>query len=879
MIRRIQEAFSRLVAVFRGNTLDQDFDDELSTHIELLTDRHVRRGLSRDEARRQAMLQLGGLSATKELHRDVRGLPRVETIARATWQAWRSWRRAKAVALLAAGALAVGIGSATAIYTVVNAVMLRPLPYRDGDRFVALFRGSLNDPEQYSDHTWEDLEAYQQRTHAFDAFGWFRSAGNNLTFAGEPHYVPSVKVTLSLAHHLGVDPVLGQWFHDESGAVISSALWRRLGADPGIIGQAVALDGRSYTVTGVMPESFYFPVADITFAGYRADVWIPLDRQDGATYVAYGRRKPGVTFAEAEADVKRVAAQIAAEDPERRSADTARLLDLRETAVRDIRPTLLLLFAAGVLLFLIACASAAGLLLARSVAQARETAMRVALGARRGQLAVHCFAEGLLVSLAGAAGGVVLALTLTRAIVSMAANYLPRADEITVDWAVLLFALGTAFFASLLSSVAPLRQAARTAPADVLGAGARASAGRRSRRAAHALVVAEIALAFALLVASSILIVHLRNLSRTSVGFDADHLLTFVLSLTPDLAADPAARIPRQQRLVQAIETVPGVDHVAFANQLPFKGCCWQRAVYPDGGLVDRRASQRTSLMVVSPQYGPALGIPLLGGRFLTDGDAVQNPASIAVVINESAARRYWGAQNPIGTYGAFDDSADSRFRSADSRFRVVGVVGDVKNVGLGNPTVPEIYIPAVYARIETMYFVVRSARPAASLVPDIRRMVQGVDAEQPIHDVATMHDVIQQTIVLERVASFLTAFFTGAALLMAMLGVYGAVAYSVRQRTAEIGVRMAMGATSGGVFSVIVASGLKMVAYGVTAGGITAVIATSYLGRVFEIGDIGPAPYLYSATIVVVVALTASFLPARRAALLSPLVAIRNEP
>jgi predicted permease len=872
MIRRIQEAFSRLVAVFRGNTLDQDFDDELATHIELLTDRHVRRGLSRDGARRQAMLQIGGLSAPKELHRDVRGLPRVETIARATWQAWRSWRRAKAVAVLAAVALAVGIGSATAIYTVVNGVMLRPLPYPDGDRFVALFGGSLNDPEQYSDLSWEDLEAYQQRTHSFDAFGWFRSAGSNLTFAGEPHYIHGVKVTLSLAHHLGVDPVLGQWFHDESGAVISSALWRRLGADPGIIGQALVLDGRSYTVTGVMPESFYFPVADITAAEYRADVWTPLDRQDRASYVAYGRRKPGVTFAEAEADVKRVATQIAAEDPERRPAYTARLLDLRETAVRDIRPTLLLLFAAAVLLFLIACASTAGLLLARSVAQARETAMRVALGARRGQLAVHCFAEGLLVSLAGAAGGVVLALTLTRAIVSMAANYLPRADEIAIDWAVLLFALGTAVLASLLSSVAPLRQAARTAPVDVLGDGVRASAGRRSRRAAHALVVAEIALAFALLVASSILIVHLRNLSRTSVGFEADHLLTFILSLTPDLADDPATRIPRQQRLVEAIETIPGVDHVAFANQLPFRGCCRQTAVYPDGGLVDRRASQRTRLMAVSPQYGPALRTPLLGGRFLTDSDAVQNRTSIAVVINETAARRYWGDQNPIGTYGAFDDSAGSRFR-------VVGVVGDVKNAGLGNPTVPEIYVPAVSARIETMYFVVRSARPAASLVPDIRRVVQSVDAEQPIHDVATMRDVIQQTIVLERAASFLTAFFTVAALLMAMLGVYGVVAYSVRQRTAEIGVRMAMGATSGGVFSVIVASGLKMVAYGVTAGGITAVIATSYLGRVFEIGDIGPAPYLYSATIVVVVALTASFLPARRAALLSPLVAIRNEP
>jgi predicted permease len=789
-------------------------------------------------------------------------------------QAWRSWRSAKAVALLAAVALAAGIGSATAIYTVVNAVMLKPLPYRHGDRFVALFGAAFNDPEHYSSLSFKDAQTYQQRTRAFDAFGWFREAGKNLTFSGESHHIQGVAVTTSLAHHLGVGPILGQWFQDESGVVISSSLWRRLGADHGIVGKALTLDGRSYTVTGVMPEAFRLPVAGIRSAGFQADVWTSLDPQGrgegGADYFAYGRRKPGITFAAAEADVKRVAAEIAAEDPANHPAYTARLFDLRETVIQEIRPTLLLLFAAAGLLFLITCANAAGLLLARSVARARETAIRVALGAGRGQLAAHYFAEGLLVSLAGAAGGILLSVTLTPAIVSMAADYLPRAEEIAVDWTVLLFALGAAFAASALSSLAPLWQATRTAPADVLGEGVRASAGARSRRLSQSLVVAEIALAFGLLAVSALLIIHLKNLSRTSIGFDADHVLTFVLSIPGPIAEDSDKRIPLQVRLIEALQTIPGVDEVAFANQLPLKGCCMGTTIYPEGRPMNLSASQRTSLMAVSLGYFRALRIPLRSGRTFTDHDLVKD--LLWVVVDQAAAKRYWGDQDPVGAYGRF-------MNPEGDRFQVIGVVGDVKNDGLGNPTVPEIYIQSFIPKVESMNFVMRSARSAGSLVPEIRRTVRSIDSELPIHELATMREIIQQTMTLERAGSFMTAFFAGAALLMAMLGVYGVVSYSVRQRTVEIGTRMALGATSRGVLSLIVGGGLKMAAYGVMAGGIAAIGAAFYLSRVFKIGELGPAPFLYSTGIVAAVAFAASFLPAWRAALLSPMVAIRNQP
>ena len=871
MTRRLIEVVSRLAEMFRTTALDRDFDEELATHIDLLSEQNRRRGLPPDEARRQAILKMGGTRATRELHRETRGLPRAADLAQACWQAWRSWRSAKTVALLASLALAVGIGSATAIYTVVDAVMLKPLPYRDGDRFVVLFAGDLNHRDRYSALSYDDARIFQERTRSFDAFGWFREAGKNLTFAGEPHHVQGAAVTLALVDHLGVDPVLGRWFHDQTGAVISSALWRRLGNDPAIIGRPVALDGRIYTVTGVMPPSFHLPVAGITSAGLRTDVWMPLDpgERAGEAYLAYGRRKPGVTFAQAEEDVRRVAAQIAAEDPRGREAYTARLFDLRETAIRDIRPTLLLLFAAAALLFFVACASASGLLLARSVARVRETAMRVSLGARRGQLAVHYFAEGGLISAAGAAGGVLLAFTLTPAIVSIAANHLPLAEEIRVDWTVVSFALGSALLASVLSSLAPLWQAAHMAPADVLGEGVRSSAGVRSRLASQSLVVAEIALAFALLAVSSVLIVHLRNLSRVSPGFDADEVLTFVLSVPGSIARDTQKRIPLQQRLIEAIEAIPGVDSAALANRLPFKGCCADMTIYPEGRPGSPGPPPRTGLMAVDPGYFSTMRIPLRSGRVLTEHDFRSDLRLI--VINEVAANRYWGGQDPIGAYARLNTPTGRRVQ-------VVGVVGDVRNDGLSNPTVSEVYMLASHFAIESMSFVVRSKRPAASLMSDVRRVVRGIDPEQPIHEIATMGEIIQETLTLERAASFMTTFFASAALLMAMLGVYGVVSYSVRQRTSEIGLRMALGATRRGVLSLVIGGGLRMAVYGVIPGVIVAIVGAFYLTRLFEIGTIGPAPFVYSTAIVAAVTFAASFVPAWRAALVSPMVAIRNK-
>src|SRR5262245_43891693 len=361
------------------------------------------------------------------------------------FHAWRSWMGAKGVAFLAIVAFTVGIGSATAIFTVINGVLLRPVPYPGGDRFVALYGARVNEPGRYSSSAPKDLSEYQAQTTSFDVFGWFRFESFNLSSPGAPQYLSGASVTPSLARNLGV-PRLGQWFTDAGGAVLSTSLWARLGSDPDIVGKPVTLDGRQLTITGVMPAEFRFPVAGTTI-GSAFEIWTYLDpsreEQDSgvALYFAYARRKPGVSLEQAQADVSRVAADIARGDPARHPMYTAVVVDLQGHTLNDLRPTLLVLFAAAGVLLLIACTNVATLLLTRSVARARETAVRVALGAGRGHLALRYLAEGAVVSLIGAAAGVALSVALVRAIVVAGSNYIPDANEIATDWKVVGFGL------------------------------------------------------------------------------------------------------------------------------------------------------------------------------------------------------------------------------------------------------------------------------------------------------------------------------------------------------------------------------------------------------------------------------------------------------
>ena len=793
-------------------------------------------------------------------------------------QALQSWKSAKAMALLILIALTVGIGSATAIYTVIDTLLLTPVPFEHGERFVSVLGASFNDLERMSSLTPPDVREFQQRARSFDVFGWMRYANYNLTAPGPPLYLNAVLVTPNLANQLGVPPRLGHWFPEgsaEPAAMISYGLWQHLGADPGLLNKSITLDGRVYPVTGVMPPGFQLPLSG-PYQSNQIDVWLPLDpsgrgqhENEGSNF-AYARLRPGVTLAQAQAEVKQIAASIAAREPASHLNFTARVDDLRELVAKDVRPILLLLFAAAILLLLLTCANVGGLLVSRSIARARDTAVRVALGAELRQLALQFCLEGICVSVPGAVGGLLFAAVLVRLLVSYAASTGPRINELAIDWRVISFALATALLAALLSSLAPLWQAGRTLPNEVLSAGVRASAGARSNRLSRSLVVAEIALAFVLLTLSALMVTELRSLIRVWPGFDPNHLLTFQLTFATDAIPGKPNRVAYQARLVDALQAIPGVTAAGFVNQLPMDGCCLSTAIYPEGPGARASTGETVSFLPVNPDYFRAIQIPLHRGRFLNQRDTGESP--LAAVINEATAKRYWPNQDPVGATGHFG-------HVKGDPFQVVGVIGNVRNNGLDSPPLPEIYLPALVVPVNPMNFVVRSALPEADLVRQVRAAIRAVNPAQPIQNVRMMTAVIEESVAVKRIASYVMIFFALAALLLATLGAYGVVSYTVRQRTVEIGTRMALGALMRDLLSLVVGSGLKMAGWGIAVGGAASIAAAYFVVRALAIHNVGPLPLVIAAVTITIVTLASSFFPAWSATMLSPMVAIRNDP
>ena len=616
-------------------------------------------------------------------------------------------------------------------------------------------------------------------------------------------------------------------------------------------------------------------------------MWIPLDpsppnpNPGSGIYSAYARRKPGVTLEQAQADAKRAAANIAAKDPERHPFYTAQVADLREFTAPVLRATLWILLGGAGLLLLIACANVATLLLARAVVRARETAIRVALGASRRQLALRYFAEGALVSVAGAAAGVGLSAIFLRQILAAASYFVPRADAIGIDWKVLGFSVAVAMTTGVLAGLAPLWQAMRTTPNAVLSEGVRASAGAPARRLSKAFVVAEIALAFTLLTTSAILVVHLRNLGRVSLGFEPDGLVAFDLALPRPVGATPAERAEQrraeQARLMDALRRTPGLTAAAFANQLSAAHCGGGgTAIYVDGRPPEA-LGQRVCLVVATPDFFSTMRIPLRTGRLLNESDGqIRDPdaAPLSVVINETAARSYLPGRNPIG--------ASARLSQPDGyRLEVVGVVGDVRNNGLNRPAVPQLYLSPTVGAIgaNPMNVVVRSDLPADQVIAAVRRAIRQTDPTLVMENVSTVNDVVRGTLQLERLSSLVMTFFGLAALLMATLGIYGVVSYFVRQRTVELGTRMALGAVNRDLVALVLGGSLKLSLAGVAVGSISLVGGVWLLVRYLEVANFGWLPFAASTTVVALVAAAAASVPAWRTTLISPMVAMREQP
>ncbi len=795
----------------------------------------------------------------------------------------RSLAKQPAFTLVAVAVLALGIGANTAIFSVLDAVLIRPLPFRDPGRLVVVWernvprdhRTNVASPANFL--AWRD----QQRTFTDLSAVTQVPVTVNLTGAGEPEELRAELTTASLFPLLGVTAAVGRTFLPDEDApggepavLVSHRLWtRRFGSDPSLVGRAITLSGRARTVVGVMPAGFH--VLDETI-----DVWLPMAfpaaaRTAGGRYLlVLGRLKPGVDVAGAQAGMDTITARLARDFPDRDAGWASTVVPLHQQIVGAIRPALLVLAGAVGFVLLIACANVANLLLARATGRRRELAVRAAIGAGRGHLVRLLLGESLALAALGGAAGLALAYAGLRVLVASAADQLaiPRLAGASVNAPVLLFTLAASLAAGLVFGLAPALTASRFGLADSLKEGARGS-DARSGRLRGALVVAEVALSLALLAGAGLLFRSFERLLSVSPGFRPEHVLTMKVSLPSAKYPDQGARVRFFQELSARVERLPGVTAAGGISFLPLAGP-GAATSYGLPGRPDLPAGQQpvADVRAVSGDYFRAMGIPLLEGRTFTDHDT--GDGANVIVVNETMARECWPNEDPIG-------KRVNIHWSDNVTDEVVGVVGDVKLTALDDEPRATAYWP--HARQDVGYssltFAVRAAGDPASLTSAVVGQVREMDPLQPVSDVRTMDDVVSQSVAARRLVMLLLAIFAAAAAALAALGLYGVISYVVAGRTREIGVRLAIGARPADVVRQVVGQAMVLVAAGVAIGAAGALALTRLMGSLlFEVRPSDPATFAAVVALMAFVGLAASLVPAWRASRVDPVTALRAE-
>jgi putative ABC transport system permease protein len=801
------------------------------------------------------------------------------------WQdlryAARMLRRQPAFTLVATLTLALGIGANTAVFTVVNGVLLRPLAYSDPDRLLLLLNGRNGRlTPSFSPLNYQDITT---GSGVFAVAAAMNATTANLTGHGDAQRLQGADVTWKFFSVLGVTPRYGRAFvesdvaGDAAVVVVSEGLWRRqLGGRPDAIGSTLRLDGRLFTIIGVAPP-------EVTLPG-RADYWRPIvftpnqlsDRQRGAQWVnGIARLKPGVDLQQANSAMAVTAERLAREFPRTNEGRLMTATPLQERLVRGVRPALLVLLGAVTLVLLIACVNVANLLLARAYGRAREVAVRSAVGAGRGRLVQQFLAESLVLGLAGGVVGLAVAFAATRALVAFGPESIPRLVDVGIDWRVLAFTVTTAIATSVVFGLLPALATTGADAARFTMMGGRGSVGHSSTRIRKALVVCEMTLAVVLLIGAGLLVRSYERLSAVNPGFSADHVLTFTLAL-PEAQYKTSASVSQFiDSYVRRLEGEAGVTSAAAVFGLPLEGEFNATSNFTRPGEVDRTDAFSLSMRVVTADYFQTLRIPVRSGRIF-DAHDDEGGAEVAI-INEEAARRYWPGRNPIGEQLHLGARLVSGVRSEQKT--IVGVVGDVKYGGLALTAPPEIYLPHAQHPVDGLTIAVRTAGDPLAAVPVVRADLTALDRELPLADIRTMDEVVGRSIAERRFTMILLAAFATVAVVLAAIGVYGVLAYLVSQRTPEIGVRLALGAAPGDVARLFLREGVTLAMVGLAAGlagGVAAARALTTL--LFGVTTTDPLTFVAVVVALAVVALLASYVPARRAAAVDPMSALRAD-
>jgi predicted permease len=802
--------------------------------------------------------------------------------------ALRVFQRAPGFAVAAVLTLAVGIGANTSIFSVANALLLRPLPYRQADRLVLIdARRKSSSNVGQGPLTIPRFEQVEQRNRSFGALAAFTPEVFNLTGRGDPEQIPAARVSWRFFEVLGISPAVGRSFRaaeDKPGgdlvAMISDTLWqRRFGRDTSVIGRAITLDSKDYTIIGVLPASFRFaffgPTMDVVAPRvFELNSLNPGMAQAGVGFLnLVGRLNAGVSVAGAQADLDRLSTQYRAENPKMPDSDPGLVVhagNLRDEMVSSVRTAVLVLFGGVSLVLLIACANVASLLLSRALGRKREIAVRMAVGATRGGLIRQLMTESLILALLGGVLGALLSSWGTQALARLAQGTLPRAAEIRVDGGVLLFTLAISVFAGFVFGLMPALQVSRPDLSLVLRSEGRGSTGgRRHNALRNLLVVSQVGLSTVLLIASGLLLRNFVQLSAASPGFDPHHLLTLGITLPPARYPDSARRVAFFNELLRQVRALPGVRGAAGTTALPVNAVRFSMAL-PDGQPMAPLAERPIfNIQQVTPGYAAAMRVPMRYGREFTDGDDAKAPR--VAMVNEALARRYWPKENPVGKHILLGRQTGPS--------EIVGVLGDVPNLAVGTDPQAEIYVPFAQISWATQNLIVRTAGDPRSLTAAVRARVLALDRDQPVTGVQSMDEVLEAGAAQPRFTTYLLGGLSATAFLLSMVGIYGVIAYSVAERTQEMGIRMALGADGRDILRLVVGHGLALAGAGIAIGLAAAFALTRLMSTLlYRVSVTDPVTFIAGPALFAAVALVASYLPARRAMRVDPAIALRAE-
>jgi putative ABC transport system permease protein len=880
--------YRRARALFRSESIHREIDEEMRFHIDMRAEDNERAGMTPGEARREAERRFGRLTSMKERGYEVRGGRWLETFWRDCRYGARSLRKSRAFTAAALATLALGIGANTAIFSVVEAVLLRALPYRNADRVVMLWENKRLRGRPHNVVNPGNLMDWRDQSASFDEVAAFVDQRYNLTGGGEPEEIAAQATTPNLFQLLGARPLLGRTLApgDEvegrnDVAVISYGLWqRRFGGSPDVVGKTVTLNGEGVTVVGVMPPDFKWFIKENSLSGKPADVWAPMAlteqqraQRRGRYLSAVARLKPGVSVEQARSEMDTIASRLEAQYPDVDKGWGVSVVPLREQLAGEIKPALLVLLGAVGFVLLIACVNVANLLMARSAGRRKEMAVRAALGAGRGRIVRQLLTESLLLAVAGGALGLLISRWCVEALVALSPPNLLGEGQVGVNPTVMAFTAAVSVLTGVAFGLAPAIETSRLNLNVTLRESGRGnSGGRGAGRFRSALVVAEVGLALVLLVGAGLMVRSFMRLQAVNPGFDASNLLTMRVMLPETKYPEAGRQVEFFREAVGRLRALPGVRSAGAVSALPFADLGSATSFTVVGKPAPAAGDKwTTDVRVADEQYFGAMNIPVVAGRAFNEQEAAVDRK--VAVVNEAMVRKYFSGEDPLGKriVVSMGDKPEPT--------EIIGVVGDARYASLEGELRPMVYWTPAQLTYPSMSLVVRTDGEPEALAAAAVREIQAVDKEQPVSDVRTMESWLADSTARTRFGTLLLGAFACAALVLAAVGIYGVISYSVAQRRNEIGVRMALGAQGSDVLRLVIGQAMKLVLAGVGLGLLGALALTRLMsGLLYGVAATDPTTFAVNALLLAAVSLVACYIPARRATRVDPLTALKYE-